>query len=125
MPGKLLRWFILFAVTLAVPVQGIAAVGAGICMAMGHHVAAAAGAADHDHPEPGPHGHGASHEQGPAQPSGEAHCPPCTSCCAAAVISPAVLLPMPEGPPLGAVASLHPFVPGALPAGLDRPPLPL
>lgn len=117
-------WLVLLVVALAVPVQGIAAVGAGICMAMGHHAPALSGAGDHSHSEDVPHDHAAGHEHSSEQPS-ESHCPPCTSCCAAAVISPAVLHSLPEGAPLGAIASFHPFVPGAPPGTLDRPPLSL
>src|SRR5213082_1732905 len=37
MPHRLTRFLLALAIALAVPVQGFAAVSAGLCMALGHH----------------------------------------------------------------------------------------
>ena len=87
MPVKYFRLLVAFALALAIPLQGAAAVTAGICMAIGHHDAAGA---------PAPHDHGAEdgHHADHSMPgddggSDSAHCAPCVACCAAASIAPA------------------------------------
>src|SRR5688572_28323137 len=92
----LLRTFRLFAVALlalTLPVQGMAAVTAAQCMAVGHHQDGSS--PDHDHAEHGAddQGHAShSHSDGAsAQDSDESgkssHCGPCTACCASASIA--------------------------------------
>lgn len=128
MPLRLVR-LIAVVVALIVPLQGMAALAASQCMALGHHDAAAMGmgmAAQDSH---GDHGHeGAVHEQDREAQSGDApspHCGPCTACCASAAMSgPAPLSIAPEV--LGApyVFAAEPPVRLA-PDELDRPPLAL
>lgn len=112
-------------VALVVPLQGMASVMAGQCMAFGHHDAPAmdhGGHASHD-------GHD-DHAADSHAPSGEAdgmqdHCGPCAACCASATIAgPAPLALAPE-----AFSAPYAFVsqpPVRLaPDELDRPPLSL
>ncbi|MGQ0654945.1 MAG: hypothetical protein ACT4P4_22200, partial [Betaproteobacteria bacterium] len=75
----------------------------------------------HDHGEHADHGGHHEHDK----QSGEAHCPPCVSCCAAAVISHAMTPSLPARAPLAAIPASHEHVPGVPPASLDRPPLAL
>ena len=119
---KLARLLFTLAIALAVPAQGVAAVSAGMCMALGHHEASAevAQAAEHaHHSEPaasGEHSHAAGND---------ANCAPCVSCCAAASISTAqvVLAQLPPDRSVEAAGASTPreFYPGQL----DRPPLAL
>lgn len=118
-----LRLLVAFALALAIPLQGAAAVTAGICMAIGHHDAAGA---------PGPHDHGAEdgHHADDSMPhddggSDSAHCAPCVACCAAASIAPAAQVFMLQDFPAAAVAAVQYLHPGFLPEKLDRPPLAL
>jgi hypothetical protein len=115
------RLLIVLLVALTVPLQGIAAVTAGVCMALGHHGAGDAAPAEHGHAD------GATHEQHGSQSddSGSAHCPPCVACCVAAVIAPAIAIFIPA-PPVGSVLpAATAFVSGVTPDKLDRPPLSL
>jgi hypothetical protein len=112
------RVLIAMAIALAVPLQGLAAVSAGLCMAFGHHEAPTLD----DH---GSHGHGAGHAQDAADESDAAHCPPCVACCAAAVISPSNPLVVASTAPSAALALAPPQIAGAQLALLDRPPLAL
>ena len=128
MPLKLVR---LLAVVLAllVPMQGMAAVAADLCMAFGHHQDAGmehdAHAADghdhatHSHDEAGSNAH-AENTDGKA-----AHCGPCTACCASAGIAGAVGFSIPSSPASADyVFSQYPLL-GVQPSGLFRPPLAL
>jgi len=65
MPLRFGRWLVVIALALGVPLQGFAAVTAGLCMALEHHDAR----------------HVAAHDPG------HAHCAPCVACCVAAAIS--------------------------------------
>src|SRR5687767_12837302 len=78
MSRKLSRFLLLFVIALAVPLQGFAAVSAGLCMASGHHHSDRA-PAGHDHDM------GSIDHEHPAQDTSanSSHCPPCVSCCAA------------------------------------------
>lgn len=118
MPIKLLtRLLIACVLALTIPLQGMASVTAGICMATGHHDAGAP--VSHDH------GHGADHSAPHEGDSTASHCAPCVACCAAASIAPAAQLFLQRDAPPAAVAAL-PFLPaGFLPEELDRPPLAL
>jgi len=122
--------FLALLIALVVPLQGMAAVMAAQCMALGHHQDAAshAGAvganetqADHDHSA-----HSHQDGAGDASPddggSNGSHCGPCTACCASASISGPVGLSIPAG----ASNASYAFSPSTPPSvqldGLDRPP---
>jgi hypothetical protein len=118
MPRKLSRLLLLLVIALAVPLQGFAAVSAGLCMASGHH-----------HSEQGPAAHdhdmgSIEHEHPADEPSANnSHCPPCVSCCAAVAIAPAAEPRLPSVAPAAPVASKQYSMAGFLPEQLDRPPL--
>lgn len=137
-PAMRLRLIRLLAIVIAlvVPLQGMAVVVAGQCMAFGHHEAVAGhdshshGQAahvqdNHDHAD---HSHAddtASSAQSDESSGNGAHCGPCTACCASASIA---------GPggvsilssPFNAKYVFWQFPPiGVEPDGLDRPPLAL
>lgn len=118
---RLTRLLIAFALALTIPLQGLAAVTAGLCMAMGHHQADMSAPA-HEAPA---HDHGAdhTHEQQDSDSDDSAHCAPCVACCAAAHIAPADHVYLPEFSPAAAIAVLPPGSAGFLPEQLDRPPL--
>lgn len=122
MPARLLRLLIVMLLALTVPVQGFAAVSAGVCMALGHHESAAPAEHPHEHDAAGAHGHG-HHAPDEGQGSADAHCPPCVSCCAAAAIASFSPLMLPERPAVLAVRSLPPLFSGVTLENLDRPPL--
>jgi hypothetical protein len=119
---KLVRILFIALVAIVVPVQGMAAVAAGQCMAFGHHDAGAT------------HEHDAAHESGDhsahshAEASDEddgSHCGPCTACCASASIAAAndlAFLPSASMAPY-VFWQFPPF--GDRPNALDRPPLAL
>lgn len=116
---KILRLIVAFGLALAIPLQGLASVTAGVCMAVGHHDAGQP--ASHDH------GDGADHSA-PHDPEGSdssSHCAPCVACCAAASIAPAAQVFVPDTSPPAAIAALPLLHPGFLPETLDRPPLAL
>ena len=120
--------FLAFALMALLPLQGMASVVAGQCMAFGHHQDA--GAQDHQDANAHDHGHAATggHDQDSHKhPGGEkkSHCGPCTACCASASISgpswPLILPARSDSQYLFAQ-----FLPlGVQPDGLFRPPLPL
>lgn len=118
-----------FALALVVPLQAMAAVMGGQCMALGHHEAAGSVAAHDHHAEDGEgHDHGGSPRPGDAAAAHEGadgtgpHCGPCAACCASASIA------GPAGLPILASMSYPPFVflpfapSGISPDGLERPP---
>ena len=120
---RIARPFIVLLLVFTLPVQAMAAVAAGVCMAMGHHEAGMA----HDHQSGHAPGHAMSHQESqPADGTGEtAHCPPCAACCTAGhmAAAPMALVPSLASPELpAAVAQAR--VP-ILPEELDRPPLAL
>jgi hypothetical protein len=122
MPPRFLRLLLAFALALAIPLQGFAAVSAGICMTLGHHDSPAAHS--HDGPADGEHQHQHSHDDAPS-PNSAAHCAPCVACCAAAAISSSapVVIPDERADPVN--VSLPPAFSGIQPETLDRPPLAL
>jgi hypothetical protein len=110
------------AIALVLPLQGMAAVTAGVCMALHHHDVAA-GATDHhgDH-----HAQGATdqdHKSGPTP--GKTHCGPCVACCATASISSALQIFLPEPRAMDAIVVQWLSPEGYQPDGLFRPPLAL
>ena len=128
MPLRLMR-LLAIAIALAVPIQGMAAITAGQCMALGHHQERSGhdshsrdGHDSHDHAA-----HSHSDEAGNADGEGSdenaGHCGPCTACCASASIAGPAGLSIPSSPSRVAyVFSQFPPL-GVQPDGLDRPPL--
>jgi hypothetical protein len=126
----MLRIFRIIAVVLlalSVPVQGMAAVTAGQCMAFGHHQDGAGQEDGHAGNGTEKHDHAAhSHSDDGAKQDGDtSHCGPCTACCASASIA------GPAGLAIPASASNAPYVfsqsppLGVQPDGVYRPPLAL
>ncbi|HEX2333004.1 MAG TPA: hypothetical protein VHI32_07515 [Burkholderiales bacterium] len=122
MPLKLARRLAVL-VALVVPLQGMAAVAAGQCMALGHHEDGGEHNSSHAH-APDSHSHADS-----GKPVGEsetnADCGPCIACCSSVSIAPlygASILP----PPAIAQYMFSQFPPiGIEPDGVYRPPLSL
>jgi hypothetical protein len=125
---KLVRMLVALAMTLMVPLQGVAGVSAGLCMALGDHQGTTTA---HDHGTAHEHHSDASasgqheHGMGTENPAGEAHCPPCVACCAAAAISSFSQVSIPEAAAGCAIAVIPPSFSGVQPETLDRPPLAL
>ena len=129
---KLLR-LLAFAIAFVVPIQGMTAIMAGQCMALGHHQGSAvhessdqASQHGHDHTAHSHSDEAAAALAGADESGGNsAHCGPCTACCASASIAgPAglsILSVPPSAPQL--FSQLPPL--GVEPHGLDRPPLAL
>lgn len=129
MPLSFVRLLAL-TLALAVPIQGVAGVAAGLCMAFAHHEDTSLvdetlqPQAHHDHAS---HSHA---DEGLAKASADddgngAHCGPCTACCASASIAGSAELPLPSAPSHAAyVFSQSPPL-GVPPSGLYRPPLAL
>lgn len=117
-------------IALVIPVQGMAALAAGLCMSFGHHdtVAADQGHAAHAH-DADDHGHDEAGAGAPVADTGDdshaAHCGPCTGCCTSASIAGPVVFTI-AAPPTHPeyVISQHPPL-GFQPGGLYRPPLTL
>lgn len=112
------RILIAVAIALAVPLQGLAAASAGVCMALGHHEAPAVD----DHAG---HDHGMDHGQEAADDAEAAHCAPCVACCAAAAISPSHAVMIAKAVLSPSRPLVPPSVSRAQPDSLDRPPLAL
>jgi hypothetical protein len=130
MPLRLIR-LLAIAIALAVPIQGMAGITAGQCMALGHHQ----DTSGHDsHAQDGQAGpdhaaHSHSDEAGKADNEGgdgsAAHCGPCTACCASASITGPAGISIPSSLS-NAEYVFSQFPPlGVQPDGLDRPPLAL
>lgn len=117
MPLKLAR-LLAVLVALVVPLQGMALVAAGQCMALGHHQ----GTGDaHEH-DAHSHADGGKYPQDGEMNS---HCGPCTACCApASMAPPAVVSIIPAATLTQYAFSQFPPV-GMEPDGVYRPPLPL
>jgi hypothetical protein len=131
MPAVLFRILVVALLALAVPLQGVASVVAGQCMMFGHHQDGAA-QETHHHAGDGADGHdhaAHSHDDGAAKAQDgsakNAHCGPCSACCASASIA------GPVGLPVLSSSSTTKYVFSQLPSrgvpphGLDRPPLAL
>jgi hypothetical protein len=138
MTRRFLRLFAAALLALILPLQGMASVIGGQCMAFGHHQEGTAGhgshgeGATHDeaaHDEG--HDHAAhSHAEGPpAQDHGDdksPHCGPCTACCASASIAgPAAAFSISSLPSDVAYVFTQSPPPSVQLDELDRPPLPL
>jgi hypothetical protein len=121
MPKALFRIVAVVVLALTIPVQGVAAVAAGQCMAFGHHGDAAA-QQDHEHAQDHSHddlGAATSADQG----SEDSRCGPCAACCASASIAcPAGISILSSPSNVKYFFSQLP-PPGVQPDGLDRPPL--
>jgi hypothetical protein len=130
---KLLRMLVAFAMALLLPLQGMAAVSAGLCMELGGHESVAV----HEH---GAGHHGAAHQHGTDEsaadhhddegagnegPAGNPHCPPCVACCAAAAISSFTPVFIAQAAAASVIAEIPPSFSGVQPETLDRPPLAL
>lgn len=117
------RLLISLLLALAIPVQAIAGIAAGICTTFGHHDHGSAALHDHAGDEDGAvHHHG---DEPSDQTTGDAHCPPCAACCTTTAISSSVLTLLPDGHAAGEIAVRLPSFSGIQPDGLDRPPLAL
>ena len=124
-----LRALALAMLVLAIPVQGFAAVSAGICMAFGHHGDAAA-AHDHGTAAEQEHDHGATanhHDDDGVgnKASDDSRCAPCVSCCAATAIASYPPFPLPGEAASPLVQAPTASLDGVAPQLLDRPPLAL
>jgi hypothetical protein len=132
MPRAFFRVLAIVLLALTIPIQGMAAITAGQCMAFGHHQDGA-GQESHGHGQTGADRHDhASHshsEEGGAKNADEggenSHCGPCTACCASASIAGPAGLAIPTLPSnVQYIFSQFPPL-GIQPDGLDRPPLAL
>ncbi len=125
MYSKAIRSVVVLVLALAVPLQGTAAVTAGLCMAMGHHDAGhglnniAGHSAEGHHEDPAGH-----HKHSDADHS-KPNCAPCAACCAATAIPSCALLFLPDGPAASRIAAASASFTGVSPDQLDRPPLAL
>lgn len=117
---KLVRLMLALVLMAAVPLQGLAAVTAGLCMAFGHHDSTAALGHDHHHAGAGGDHRHADESNDPAKPP---HCGPCVACCAAASIASPISVT--AAADADAAVYLPPGLssPGLLPQRLERPPL--
>jgi hypothetical protein len=125
MVGKPLRTLVVILLALMVPLQGMAAVVAGLCLVMGHHQDQGQNSGDGH-----THAHDA-HTDDHAGPSGKhddgnnSHCGPCAGCCASASIAGPAGLPIPAAPANAKYVLFQLLPRGFQPHGLDRPPLAL
>jgi hypothetical protein len=131
MPMKFIRVLLAAILIAAVPLQGFAALSAGICRDLQHsqhdaghaHVPATAAAQAHDHDTHGDAKATLGGDAGAAQDPSSAHCAACASCGVAAGIVAASPFALPVSPERDVVAqALSSFV-GFVPDALDRPPL--
>jgi hypothetical protein len=109
---KLLR-LVAVLMALVVPLQGLAAVSAAQCMALGHH---------QDGDEHGHDVHSHADDGQVGKPETNGHCGPCAACCASVAIasrSDVWFLPSPTSAPY--VVSQAPPT-GIAPDGVYRPP---
>jgi hypothetical protein len=124
------RFLAVMLLALVMPLQGLAAVAAGQCMALEHHQDPAAVHGDHahEHDAAGAHDHPSDAGTSAAQDDpgdNAAHCGPCTACCASASIAGSLAYP------IFAASNEAPYVaspsspPGIEPHGVFRPPLAL
>ena len=132
MRKSLPRLLVVLALALTVPIQGVAAVSAGLCMALGHHGGSTQGAdhhhadgADHHHADGAAHQHGESSGTSDKQPDKQTHCPPCVSCCASAAIVSYSPFVVDRRAASSVAAAPSVAFSGVAPETLDRPPLAL
>jgi len=101
-----LRLAVVLLLALAVPLQAVAAVTAGVCMVLGH------GDAHAHHDEEAHH-----------SPDGKNnHCPPCVACCAAAAIAYFVPHTAVDQRVESVASAVIVSLPALAPHCLDRPP---
>jgi len=114
-------------ISLVVPVQGMAAVTAGLCcMAFGHHEDVSLAQEGHDHAAHSHADEGVGHASVADSADGKgAHCGPCTACCASASIAGTLALPLLSAPSHSTYALSQSPPLGIQPSGLYRPPLAL
>lgn len=127
---RVIRSLVVAFISLAVPIQGIAAVTTGQCMSLEHHETVASATTSHvSGNASGGHERSHSHEDAGASKddadSKGGHCGPCSACCASTSIAGALpLLSMPA--PAAHIFVFSQFPPlGVQPSELDRPPLAL
>ena len=129
--SRKLKALLIACLLVVVPVQGIAAMSAGICRALEHHGVVIAPtdelAAPHG-AHTGNSGDGPSHEHDAAgaddsSPGPSGHCGDCAACGASAAVASIDHLASPGAP--RDTVRVHPSdsLTGFLPDGLDRPPL--
>ena len=116
------RLAFLLLLAIAVPVQGMAAVVAGQCMAFGHHDAAVSQDHDaHTHDDGADvHDHAAQKD---ADDSKSSHCGPCAACCASASMAPPAAASIIAAPSHVQYLFAQLAPPAAEPHRFDRPPL--
>ena len=114
------RLLLALALAIAVPGQGVAALGSRLCVALEHHGVLAAAAAD------------AAHEAhaAPAAPAKQSnpysvHYTACAACGVVAGIAAPVVVSSSSAPRLTIEIRAWPAPEGRVPPGLDRPPLEL
>jgi hypothetical protein len=122
MPAFLLRILAVGLLMLAVPLQGMASVVAGQCLASGHHGDAAGTGKAHSHAGAEGHDHA---DSAPADEGNSAHCGPCTACCASASIAGPFTLSILLSASNGSLLFSQLAPPGVEPQRFDRPPLAL
>lgn len=131
MPETFFRLLAVLLLALTIPLQGMAAVTAGQCMALAHHQdggghdnhgQAPDGANSDDHAAPSHSGDGTKQGDEGAKSS---HCGPCTACCASASIAGPAALSILSSPSNAKHSFAQQPPPGIQPDGLDRPPLAL
>jgi len=131
MPRAFFRLLAVLLLAITIPVQGMAAVTAAQCMAVGHHQDGA-GQDDHAHDQAAADGHEQpSHSHSDAGDANQgddgkqSNCGPCTACCASASIAGPARLSILTSPSNVAYVFSQLPPPGVQPDGLDRPPLAL
>jgi ABC-type Zn2+ transport system substrate-binding protein/surface adhesin len=122
MPAVLFRILAVTLLSLTIPLQGMASVVAGHCMAFEHHD----DAASHDHEHANGDGDGHEHAADAHSDDGKSsHCGPCTACCASASIAGPAGLSIQPSPSSTKYHFSQLPPPGAEPHRFDRPPLAL
>src|SRR5262245_53378239 len=128
---RVLRLMVVVILACAVPLQGIASVAAGQCMALSHHDDGSNADHSHSHDTGGEldlaaHGHSddaaSSHSHGDEK---GAHCGPCVACCASVSIVSTVALVWPVVAHAGIDEFSYVLLAGVRPDELYRPPLSL
>lgn len=124
-----IKALLIVLLVMVVPVQGLAAVSAGICRALEHHGDTAARAAVQE-ARAGHSSDGVSHENDAAGTDNDSsdlnrNCGGCAACGTAATIASTAFLSTPDAPRSAARVHEPDSPAGFLPDGLDRPPLTL
>jgi hypothetical protein len=115
------RLLVALLLALAIPLQGLGSVTAGLYMSLGHQEAGLSMMHDHG----GDHESGRNHSTPDDEGSDAARCALGVACCAAASIAPAAQIFVPDDAPAAANAPLPCLHSGFVPEKLDRPPLAL